>query len=666
MSVVRVVLLCTLLTALLGGCTGGSDTTGAASDGLPETPLAADRTIPVQGQVDGATAAELAPGVNASVSRTEDDLAVRVDRDSVILQIDATGQRSEVATLAASESASLPAPEGDGVAVYYEAEPLAGGNKVVMGAGAPPEGLLPAPIIFIRMNAIENPNRTPFMAFRNLGIWMFEEQAIMRLDPDGTLTQVLAITNRPMQDLEVSYDATKLAFTMREFGGDDMELFEVNIDGTNLTQLTFNEYDDAEPTYLPDGRILFTSERLGIGDFYDSGTEVPQMYVLDPFTGEERLVHIAMDGCFNPIVRHNGELLFVSWDTRINIAGPHFNRFVVWKMNPDGTDAFPVFGSHIARDFADCFVDVRETFDNQLLCVHTNFDLPQGGRAHHENFGAGAVLKVDPDGNPDFPSYRYLTDSAVVDSGAANTLGRYKFPIALPDGNVLVSYAPGKVWSDGTGDKPDWGIHHLDASSGELTPVLNAEGVAEFGAVLLLPRQAPPIIPDSTLHKEEFGEFACGSIFNRQGDMRQHHPKPEEGPWKLRVIQVLKSYGVPNGDTDNPSFDHGNFPHMIEGPMIGEYPVAPDGSFRIRIPANTPITWELVDGTGRVAVRERMFNIVRPGEVRTCAGCHGRIDRSEPIPFSAQAFQDNGAGFHDLRGLFEDFETTVLDNTMEH
>ena len=93
--------------------------------------------------------------------------------------------------------------------------------------------------------------------------------------------------------------------------------------------------------------------------------------------------------------------------------------------------------------------------------------------------------------------------------------------------------------------------------------------------------------------------------------------------------------------------------------------LAPDGSFRIRIPANTPITWELVDGTGRVAVRERMFNSVQPGEVHTCAGCHGRIDIQNNIDLGRQAFKPTGPGFHDLRGLFEDFYGTVIDNTPE-
>lgn len=660
--------LCSLsLLLLLGACGGGKSATTAAPDNDSTGLINANRSIPVTGHVDGATEGDLAPGVVASIKGGSDGLSLSVDRKSELMQLGPQGSRIPVGSAEPGQPLKLAGPSGTGNAVYYEAAAQNGGNKVSMGAADITPGLLPCPIVFIRQEPTDV--HGPMMTFRNLqSPWNYQQQAIMRLDPDGTLTQLLAITDRPMQDLEVSYDGKKIAFTMREFGGDDLELFEMNIDGTNLTQLTFNDFDDGEPTYLPDGRILFTSERYGIGDFYDSGTEVPQMFVLDRFTGEERLVHLAADGCFNPIVADNGQIYFVSWDTRINIQGPRFNRFTIWRMDPDGTDSFPVFGSHIARDDVDCFIDVRETHDHQLLCVHTNFDIPGIGRAHHENYGSGSVMLVDPQGNPDFPTYRYLTPREIVDSGPENTLGRYKFPTELPDGKILVTYAPGDVWEDhnnANDTPPDFGLYILDRDSGDLTKLCDAAGIWELGGTPLISRNVPPVIPDITVKPgtPDYGEFACENIFDRNGDMRQGHPLPEDGPWKVRVMQALKTRGIPTGDPDRLEFNHGTFTPMAQGPVIGEYPVAADGSFRIRIPADTPITWELVDGKGRVAVRERMFNMVRPGETRTCAGCHARIDVKHNIDLSKSAFKPNGAGFSDLRGLFEDFVNTVVDNT---
>ena len=38
-------------------------------------------------------------------------------------------------------------------------------------------------------------------------------------------------------------------------------VYEVNVDGTGLRQLTAGPYDDLMPTYLPDGGIAFSSTR---------------------------------------------------------------------------------------------------------------------------------------------------------------------------------------------------------------------------------------------------------------------------------------------------------------------------------------------------------------------------------------------------------------------
>jgi len=38
-------------------------------------------------------------------------------------------------------------------------------------------------------------------------------------------------------------------------------LYEINSDGSDLRQLTDGPYDDLEPTYLPDGDIIFCSSR---------------------------------------------------------------------------------------------------------------------------------------------------------------------------------------------------------------------------------------------------------------------------------------------------------------------------------------------------------------------------------------------------------------------
>jgi hypothetical protein len=56
--------------------------------------------------------------------------------------------------------------------------------------------------------------------------------------------------------------------------------------------------------------------------------------------------------------------------------------------------------------------------------------------------------------------------------------------------------------------------------------------------------------------------------------------------------------------------------------ILGYAPVEPDGSFKLQIPADTPIALSIVDSQGRAFQTHTNWIQVRPGERRTCDGCH--------------------------------------------
>jgi Hydrazine synthase alpha subunit middle domain len=51
--------------------------------------------------------------------------------------------------------------------------------------------------------------------------------------------------------------------------------------------------------------------------------------------------------------------------------------------------------------------------------------------------------------------------------------------------------------------------------------------------------------------------------------------------------------------------------------------IAPDGSTAAFVPARRSLTWQTTDEAGEPVVRERLWVTMQPGEIRTCAGCHG-------------------------------------------
>jgi hypothetical protein len=57
----------------------------------------------------------------------------------------------------------------------------------------------------------------------------------------------------------------------------------------------------------------------------------------------------------------------------------------------------------------------------------------------------------------------------------------------------------------------------------------------------------------------------------------------------------------------------------------------PDTSFKVRFPANTPYLMQAIDCEGRTLNTDQTWQHLRPGEVKTCNGCH--LHSKEGLPF---------------------------------
>jgi hypothetical protein len=63
-------------------------------------------------------------------------------------------------------------------------------------------------------------------------------------------------------------------------------------------------------------------------------------------------------------------------------------------------------------------------------------------------------------------------------------------------------------------------------------------------------------------------------------------------------------------------------PPNLTGPA-GSVKLGMDGSMASLVPARRAVTWQLTDSVGNGVVRERYWITFQPGEIRTCASCHG-------------------------------------------
>jgi Hydrazine synthase alpha subunit middle domain len=56
--------------------------------------------------------------------------------------------------------------------------------------------------------------------------------------------------------------------------------------------------------------------------------------------------------------------------------------------------------------------------------------------------------------------------------------------------------------------------------------------------------------------------------------------------------------------------------------ILGYAPIEPDGSFKLHVPADVPLAFAVIDSEGRAFQNHTNWIQVRPGERRTCDGCH--------------------------------------------
>jgi hypothetical protein len=88
----------------------------------------------------------------------------------------------------------------------------------------------------------------------------------------------------------------------------------------------------------------------------------------------------------------------------------------------------------------------------------------------------------------------------------------------------------------------------------------------------------------------------------------------------VRFVRAVRAVAPPSGSTGlRQAIGATNFE---QSQIVGYAPVEPDGSFKLNIPADTPIGLSVLDAQGRAFQVHTNWIQARPGEHRTCDGCH--------------------------------------------
>ena len=545
---------------------------------------------------------------------------------------------------------------------------------------AEPSLFVPGAVLYIKNSA------SPTAGTKDITSVAFSDPVF--LNDDGELLY-------DVKDINVSYDGNKLIFAMRapEIENADEEdqpkwnIWEYDQELSILRRIisgndTAESGHDISPSYLSDGRIVFTSTRQsrsrailldeGKGQYAaqdeDRNSDAFVLHVMNDDGSEIEQISYNQSHDINPTVLENGKILFSRWD---NAGQTDDNGLNLYQINPDGSELTYMYGRHSHDSGSEGsqvqFVKPRELEDGNILVQLREFET--------DNF-ASQPTAVNLH---DFVEHDISVDgmggtgqSAIISglntSGEQSLNGSYDAFFPLYDGTnrYLVSWSVCRVAlidTDATtdGDQPGeaeacttekinseayeaasplYGLWVFDASNNTQRPIdLPEAGQLIDEAILMTSRPLPTFIPPMTLSQDDqiladlgFGAIHIKSVYDFDGvDTSLSGLAALSDPMTTtpadrpqRFVRIEKPVSLPSDDVydfDNSAFGINNGQLMRE--ILGYAPIEPDGSVKVVVPANVAFAISVLDEKGqRTGSRHQNWMQVAPGETLECIGCH--------------------------------------------
>jgi len=592
-----------------------------------------------------------------------------------------------------------------------------GGGGIGLASGQEPDpATVDFPIFYIRHQIPEDQDNVarvrPFVEDDDYSVTVWKRD---RASPGSPETEITARLRTPafesfgfdaesrfdIKDLAVAPDGLHVAFALRgpldDFDEDETPtwgIWEYNIATDTLRRVISSNIiadagQDVAPSYLPDGRILFSSTRQrqakailideGKSQF-ESATEArnESAFVLHVMNADGTDIHQIS---FNPSsdlyaqVQQNGRILFTRWDRAPGRDGLH-----LYTSNPDGTDMQLHYGavSHLTGTVNPTtgqptsieFMRAREMSDGRIMVLtRQRTDVDFGGNLtiiNSNSFVENNQTTLAAANTPG-PAQTPATLNDVRTVPGPSPGGRFNSGFPLWDGSdrILVSWTQCRLLDTVdptrivpcTSDRlanpdvetapPLYSIWMFTPSQNTILPVMPpVEGIMVTEAVAAQPRnplpavivdKKPPAL-DADLFAEGAGLLSIRSVYDIMGvDQARTNigassianvSNPTLAPYQSRLarfVRIEKPVAIPDdddvADPDNSAFG----PTGVMREIVAYAPVEPDGSVRMKVPANIAFQIAILDANGRrFSPLHRSWLQVRPGEVLECNGCHVR------------------------------------------
>ena len=470
---------------------------------------------------------------------------------------------------------------------------------------------------------------------------------IVKLEPPAANGKLTVLTSDPMFDnadfmaWDLSFDAQTIVFSAHLASDSRYHIFTMNVDGTNPKQLTEGDQDDVYPIFIPGQKIMYmTNKNVETGattmqfrDEYERATTA-QVAIMNLDGSGEVLGARNVSHRVSPALMPDGHVLYTEW-LHLGMVNEGHLRL----MNGDMTGMKEAFGGEsdgITNSYLKArYVQTRTTADGK-----PEYRLVAIGTSRDRTLQAGKLLLIDLNQSEALAKYQDLTPLVPGDrSPSSNGVGRYYDAevVGNPDDlQFLVSWADGPVENEVLAQaktNADFGLYLFDAKSGQRFPIFNDskywDVLARPVAARTEPQPAESPVMGST--------FTVGAL-----DVRNSTIFPALAGMQIGVdlfkVRVMEGFSTEEGFPD--MFGTTEFDGQSR---YGEVPIYSDGSFLAEVPANVPIHMQVIDKFGLSVGSEPIWLSGRPGESRTCGGCHENRAQAVQIPPGGTVAQQRGA-----------------------
>jgi hypothetical protein len=475
---------------------------------------------------------------------------------------------------------------------------------------------------------------------------------------DGTLT---VLTSDPMFDgsdimsYDISFDATAVVFSAHLSGASNYQIFSMNLDGTNIKQLTEGGNDYVYPVFVPGGQVMFMTNRN-----VEADTDASSMQFKDEYeratTAQVGLINADGSGLtlgprnvshrVSPALLPDGHVLYTEW---MHMGG--VNEGHLRMVNTDMTGMREAFGDELASSnpSTNSYLKARyvqtKTFNDPAAGTIADYQLIAVATSRDRTLQAGKLFLIDLNGSEANSTATDLTPLVPGDrTPSSQGIGRYY------DAEPVGASAPGQFltsWSDGPVESGElarakstaqFGIYVLDASTGTRFPIYND---LNYWNILARPIKARP-------EPTNLATPVSGSTGTTVGALNVYNSSLfTVTAGSVVKVRLIEGFSGEEGGVD--MFGSTEFDGQS---LYGEVPLQTDNSFAATVPANVPFHMQLIDkfalavpvsgshGTaaGTPVANEDIWISGRAGEQRFCGGCH----ENRTVPSSiAPGVQDN-------------------------